>query len=135
MPTPHETVIDLEKRFWQAIVDEDSDAATAMLCEPSFMVSTHGTFKFDHEAYRKMAAEGPMVLTSYELSDMQVAFPNENTAVLAYHVKQTMAPRGQKSGKTEEANDTSTWIKDGDGWKCVMHTETPSMAADPKARH
>jgi hypothetical protein len=97
------------------------------------MVSSHGAFKFDHATYRKMAAEGPMVLKSYELSDMQVEFPNDNTAVLAYHVKQTMAPRGQKSGKTEEVNDTSTWIKDGDGWKCVMHTETPAMAA--KAKH
>jgi ketosteroid isomerase-like protein len=132
MPTPRETVIDLEKRFWQALVDEDSDAATEMLCEPALMVSSQGAFKFDHAAYRKMAAEGPMVLKSFELSDMQVEFPNESTAVLAYHVKQTMAPRGQKAGRTEEVHDTSTWIKDGDGWKCVMHTETP-MAA--KAKH
>jgi hypothetical protein len=29
-------------------------------------------------------------------------------------------------------HDTSTWIRAGDGWKCVMHTETP-MAA--KAKH
>lgn len=132
MPTPRETVIDLEKKFWQAIVDEDSDVATELLCEPAFMVSSHGAFKFDHAAYRKMAAEGSMVLTSFELSDMQVEFPNENTAVLAYHVKQTMSPRGQKSGKTEEVHDTSTWIRSGDDWKCVMHTETP-MAK--QARH
>lgn len=132
MSTPRDTVVDLEQRFWQALVDEDSDTATDLLCEPAFMVSSHGAFKFDHAAYRKMAAEGPMVLTSYELSDMQVEFPNENTAVVAYHVKQTLAPRGQKAGKTQEVNDTSTWIKDGASWKCVMHTETPSMAAKPK---
>ena len=26
----------------------------------------------------------------------------------------------------EEMNDTSTWVKDGNAWKCVMHTETPA---------
>ena len=33
-----------------------------------------------------------MVLTSFELSDMEVVFPNDTTAVLTYHVKQGIAP-------------------------------------------
>ena len=127
MSAPHDTLVALENRFWQSLVEEDSDTATELLCEPAFMVSSHGAFKFDHASYRKMATEGPMVLTSYELSDVQVAFPNENTAVLAYNVKQTMSPRGKKDGKTEIVHDTSTWIREGDSWKCAMHTETPAM--------
>jgi hypothetical protein len=27
---------------------------------------------------------------------------------------------------TQEMNDTSTWIRTLDGWKCVVHTETPA---------
>jgi len=128
MPTPSNTLIDLEKRFWQSLIDEDTDTALELLSEPSFMVSGHGAMKFDHAAYRKMAEQGPMVVTSYSLSKIDVAFPNDSTAVLTYHVKQEVAPRGQDGNgngkKVQEMNDTSTWIKQGDDWKCVMHTET-----------
>jgi hypothetical protein len=119
------TIIDLETKFWQSMVDNETDVALGMLAEPSLMVSSHGAMTFDHDKYRQMAEKGSTVLKSYELSDMQVIFPNENTAVATYHVKQTMAPRGQSDGgTTEEVNDSSTWVKTMDGWKCVVHTET-----------
>ena len=129
MPTPNETLIDLESRFWQSIRDQDTDTALDLLAEPALMVSSHGAMKFDHAGYRKMAEQGSMVLTEYELSKMDVVFPNDSTAVLTYHVKQTMAPRGESGGAVQEMNDTSTWIKDGDRWQCVMHTETPAEGA------
>lgn len=126
MPTPSKTLIELENKFWQAIVDQDADAATDLLTEPALMVSSHGTMKFDHDGYRQMAEKGSMVLQSFELSDMNVVFPNDSTAVLTYHVKQKMAKRGDSKGALQEMNDTSTWIKKGDRWQCVMHTETPA---------
>ena len=82
--------------------------------------------RFDHDAYRKMAEQGPQVLTSFELDDVEVTFPNDTTAIVTYRVKQVMAPRGQKDGEVQEMNDTSTWIMTTDGWQCVMHTETPA---------
>ena len=131
MPTSSKTLVELEKRFWQAIVDQDSNAAIEMLAEPSMMVNSHGAMKFDHDSYRQMAEKGPMVLESFELSEMNVTFPNESTAVLTYRVKQKTAPRGGKS-ELQEMNDTSTWIRSGDRWQCVLHTETPARA---KATH
>jgi ketosteroid isomerase-like protein len=128
MPTSSKTLIDLEKKFWQAIVDQDADAAVEMLTEPSLMVSSHGAMKFDHAGYRQMAEKGSMVLTSFELSDMNVVFPNDSTAILTYHVKQKMAKRGDSNGALQEMNDSSTWIKQGDRWQCVMHTESPAQA-------
>jgi hypothetical protein len=121
-----ENLIELEKRFWQSLVEQDSDTAIQLLAEPSLMVSEHGAMQFDHAGYRKMAEHGPKVLRSFEFSNMQVMFPNESTAVLTYHVKQEMAPRDQNDGVMQEMNDSSTWIKEGKFWKCVMHTETPA---------
>jgi len=129
MPTPSKTLIDLETRFWQSMVDQDTDAALEMLSEPALMVSSHGAMKFDHEGYRNMADKGPMVVTSYEFSNMEVVFPNDSTAVLTYRVKQGVAPRDKGARKVQEMNDTSTWIKSGDRWQCVMHTETPAAAS------
>lgn len=81
MATPSKTLIALETKFWQSMVDEDTDTAVKMLAEPAPMVSAHGAMKFDHDAYRRMAEQGSNVLTSFELSDMDVTFANDDTAI------------------------------------------------------
>jgi ketosteroid isomerase-like protein len=126
MASPRETIIDLENRFWQSMIDNDADTAVEMLTEPALMVSAHGAMQFDHAAYRQMAEKGPRVLTGFELSDVNVVFPNETTAIATYRVKQQVAGRGQNDGTIEEMNDTSTWIKADGAWKCAIHTETPA---------
>jgi hypothetical protein len=133
MPSTHKTLdktlIDMETRFWQSMVDQDTDTAVAMLDEPALMVSAHGAMKFDRAGYRKMAEQGDRVLTAFELSDMEIVHPNASTAILTYRVKQAVAARGNgASATTEEMVDSSTWIKDKNDWRCVMHTETPAGA-------
>jgi hypothetical protein len=129
MTAPKQTLINLEKKFWQSMVDQEPDVATKMLTEPALMVSAHGSMKFDRAGYRKMAEQGQMVLTSFELSDVDVVFPNDTTAIVTYHVKQGVAKRGEGHKSTiQEMNDSSTWIRHGDDWQCVMHTETPAEA-------
>ena len=127
------TLVELETKFWQSMVDQDTDTTLSLLCEPAVMVSAHGAMKFDHDGYRKMAEQGTMVLTSFKLSDVEVVFPNEATAVLMYHVKQSMALRGKTESVTQEMTDSSTWVQDGKNWLCVMHTETPSESKAPTA--
>lgn len=125
MPTADSTLIALEKKFWQSMVDDDPDTAIGMLDEPALMVSSHGAMQFDREQYRKMAEDGPMVVKSFELSDMQVMYPNDDTAVLTYRVKQAIAGRedGAKAIEQEMA-DSSVWLRKDGEWRCVMHTET-----------
>lgn len=107
------------------MVEEDTDTALSLLNEPALMVSAHGSMKFDHAGYRNMAEHGMMVLKSFELRDVEVVFPNDETAVMTYRVRQTMSPRGKSESRTEEMADTSTWVRNAGQWLCVMHTETP----------
>ena len=125
MQNPSSTLIDLETRFWQSMVDHETDVALELLCEPALMVSSHGAMKFDHAGYRQMADHGSMVVNSFKLSDMEVVFPTTSTAILSYRVKQGVAPRGKGATIEQEMNDTSTWVKTDQGWRCAMHTETP----------
>ena len=135
MRTSTKTLVDLETKFWQSMVDQDTDTALSLLNEPALMVSSHGAMKFDHDGYRKMAEQGSMVLTSFELSDVEVVFPNDTTAILTYRVKQGTASRGKTKSTTREMADTSTWVQTGDeDWRCVMHTETP-IEQKPAPRH
>jgi len=125
MSTKEQDLVQLETRFWQSMVDQDSDTAVGLLSEPAVMVSSHGAMQFDHAGYRKMADQGTLIVKSFEFDDMQVVFPNASTAILTYSVRQGVAPRGKGATTIQEMNDSSTWIKTGNDWKCVMHTETP----------
>ena len=123
--TPQD-IIALEQRFWNSMVDEDTETALALLSEPSTMVSEHGAMQFDHAAYRKMAEQGAMVVKSYELRDMKVLFPREDLAILTYKVTQALAKRGEDETTEQEMTDSSVWSRQAGSWRCVMHTETPA---------
>ena len=123
-------LIALEKKFWQSMVREDTDAALSLLDQEALMVSSHGSMKFDHAQYRQMAQQGTMVLKDFHLGDIDVMQPVDDMAILTYRVKQSMAPRGKDGERTtEEMVDSSTWVRKEDHWQCVAHTETPLQAA------
>ena len=130
MTTPTKTLIELETKFWQSMVDQDADAALELLHDPALMASGHGAMKFDHAGYRKMAEQGAMVVTSFAFSDVEVMFPTATTAVMTYRVKQTVAARDGGKSTTEDMSDTSTWVHSGKRWQCVLHTES-QMEAKP----
>src|SRR5438045_9425104 len=125
MTTSASELIALEKKFWQTLVDNDTEAAVDMITEPSMMVSAYGTMKFDREAFRKMAKEGSMVVKSFELSDMNVLFPNDATAVVTYKAKQVIQERGKSASVKQAMADSSVWTRERGKWRCVIHTETP----------
>ena len=121
--TPSKQEIEqLERTFWQSMVDGRPELATQMLTEPAVMVSSHGPSKFDHAAYEKMARDDRQRLVDYAISGMDVVFPREDVAVANYRVKQTIEADG--CYVENDVFDTSTWIKVGDRWLCVMHTES-----------
>ncbi|MBX3622761.1 MAG: nuclear transport factor 2 family protein [Rhizobacter sp.] len=125
MQATNADLIRLEQRFWQALVEEDAETAVGLLDEPAMMVSTHGAMTFKHDDYRRMVKEGSMVIKSYELGDMDVVFPNDDTAVLTYRVRQDLAQRGSAERITQHMADASVWTRKAGQWRCVMHTETP----------
>lgn len=131
MQVDRNALFELERRFWQSMVDQNTETALGMLYEPAFMVSPHGSMKFDHAGYRQMAEHGSMVVKSYELSDMDATFPTGDAAILTYKVRQVLCPRGKAQEIEQHMADTSTWIREGGVWRCVMHTEAPAGAAAP----
>ena len=131
--TDTKTLINLETRFWQSMVDRDTDSALQLLHDPAMMASSHGAMKFDHAGYRKMAEHGSMVVTAFALSDIEVVFATETTAVLTYRVRQTVAARADvniEGSTVQDMSDTSTWVYVDERWQCVVHTES-QMDAKP----
>ena len=134
MTTHTKTLIDLETKFWQSMVDQNTDAALQLLHDPALMASSHGAMKFDHADYRKMAEKGSTIVTSFTLSDVEVMFAAEATAVLTYRVKQIVAPREGGQSTTQNMVDTSTWIYAEKRWQCILHTESQIEAVAKPAK-
>ena len=125
MGSAREEIIQLENRFWQSMVDHHTEVAIAMLDEPAVIVSGHGALQFDRATYRQMAQQDTMAIKAFELSNMNVLFPNENTAVVTYHARQTLTVRGQSAPLEQDMTDSSVWLRKDGRWLCAMHTETP----------
>ena len=115
-------IVDLETAFWQTMVDEDADKAMEMIADQCLITGPMGTMRSDPADYKRMAEQGDWELDRFEFSDVEVIFPAEDTAIIAYKVHQT----GTMKGQTMDLNcaDSTTWVRDGRDWKCALHTET-----------
>jgi hypothetical protein len=120
--TEKQTIIDLEKKFWDTMVSKDADTATEMMAKKSIVTGPQGVSEISRGDFSRMMEESKWTLASYKFSDIRVIFPNDSTAVIGYKVKQ----KGTMDGKPYdmEAADASTWTRSDGEWHCVMHSET-----------
>jgi ketosteroid isomerase-like protein len=122
MATNAQTIVDLETRFWQALVDKDAKLAKTMIANDCLITGPMGAMKVDPDKYESMAEDGKWRLDSFKFSDLNVIFPADDTAIVAYKVHQ----KGEMGGEAMDMQcaDSTTWVRDGEAWKCALHTET-----------
>ena len=122
MPMNKQTIVDLETRFWQSMVDKDAKLAKTLIADDCLITGPMGAMKLDPDKYEAMTEEGRWTLESFKLSDLNVIFPSDDTAIVAYKVRQ----KGEMDGKAMDLScaDSTTWVRDGRDWKCALHTET-----------
>lgn len=117
-----DTIKQLETRFWQSMVDKDPDTAMAMIADECLIAGPAGTMRIDPDQYAEMTREGQWTLKSFDFDDLEVVFPRDDVAVIAYKVHETGDMKGQRMDL--RCADTSTWVRQDGEWKCAMHTET-----------
>lgn len=124
---PKTEIQQLEREFWQALVERDVETSTRLLAPEALMVSAHGTMRFDPDQYAKMLTDPKHGLLDYELSDMDVLSAGDDIAIATYRARQKM----QMDGKVmdQDVVDSSTWVRMEDGWECVAHTESEASGA------
>ena len=122
MPMNKQTIVDLETRFWQSMVDKDAKLAKTLIADDCLITGPMGAMKLDPDKYEAMTEEGRWTLESFKLSDLNVIFPSDDTAIVAYKVRQ----KGEMDGKAMDLScaDSTTWVRDGGDWKCALHTES-----------
>ena len=122
MSADKQQIIDLETRFWQSMKDKDVATAQSLIADDCLITGPMGSMRVDPAKYAEMTRDGQWTLDSFEFKDVDVVFPNADTAVIAYKVHQT----GSMKGKPMDLNaaDSTVWARNGGEWKCALHTET-----------
>jgi Domain of unknown function (DUF4440) len=120
-PTRDE-IIDLEKSYWDAMKAKDGVRSSELSAKTSIVTGARGVMSIPKAKMGKMTEEGNWTLDSYEFSDIEVATPTPDVAIIAYTVKQKGTMNGKPSNM--RAADSSTWIRGPQGWECHAHSET-----------
>jgi hypothetical protein len=124
-------LLELEKRYWQALKDGDVDTATRLTDDPCIVTGAQGVEHLDRQTLAAMLKAAPYSLHRFELKDdAQVRLLRDDVAIVAYTVREELTVEGKPV--TLEAADTSTWVRRDGGWVCAMHTE--AIAGDPFGR-
>ena len=123
-------LVGLERKYWDAMISKDVDTAVRLSDDPCIITGAQGVSAISNEQYRKLMTDGKWELRSYDMSDVQARMIGEDTAVIAYKVREQLVVDGKPL--TLEANDSSTWVRRGGEWKCALHTE--AVAGDPFGR-
>ncbi len=120
--TTQKNIMELERQFWQAIVDMDVDTAISLLDKESVSVSGWGIHHFSPAEYKEMPSSGDARVTAFKFSEERVIFPTPDVAIAAYKADQSITV----SGKSQDmvVYDTTTWVRKNGTWVASVHTET-----------
>jgi ketosteroid isomerase-like protein len=129
--TMERELVDLERRYWQALKDKDVDAAIELTAEPCIVAGAQGVGQIDHRTYANMMENASWTIVDFDLGDdVRVQMLGDDTAVLAYTVHEELKVDGE--AVAFDAADTSTWVRRDGRWLCASHTE--SISGDPYGR-
>lgn len=121
----------LERSYWRALQERDSEMAAALSQDPCVVVGAQGVQELSADKLEALVSGASHELQAFTLEDMHLLVLAEGVAALIYKVSEDLVVDGEKL--TFEAFDSSVWIRRGDTWSCAMHTECP--AGDPFGRH
>jgi ketosteroid isomerase-like protein len=129
--TIEQELVDLERRYWQALKDKDVAAAVELTDEPCIVAGAQGVGLIDHPTYKSMMENATWAIVDFDIrDDVQVRLLGDETAILAYTVHEELTVDGEPV--TIAAADTSTWVRRDGRWLCAVHTE--SLTGDPFGR-
>jgi uncharacterized protein (TIGR02246 family) len=124
-------LLDLEKRYWQAMKDKDVDAAVRLTDDPCIITGAQGVGRIDRQAFTALMRASPYTLHRFEIKDdFQVRLLRDDVAIVAYQVHEELTVDGKPV--TLDAADSSVWVRRDGRWVCTLHTE--SVAGDPFGR-
>ena len=124
-------LVSLERRYWQALQDQDDDAALQLTDDPCIVAGAQGIASLDRRTMADMLKQGTWKLLSFKIDpDVKLRMIGDDVALLAYTVHEELTIDG--NAVKLQASDASTWVRRDGRWLCALHTE--AVAGDPFGR-
>ena len=124
-------LVSLERRYWQALQDQDDDAALKLTDDPCIVAGAQGIASLDRRTMADMLKQGTWKLLSFKIDpDVKLRMIGDDVALLAYTVHEELTIDG--NAVKLQASDASTWVRRDGRWLCALHTE--AVAGDPFGR-
>ena len=115
-------LVNLERQYWQALKDQDWDAALRLTDDPVIVVGASGVGKMDKKSIVAMMKNANYTLDAFEFDgDVKVRMLGDNVAVVAYKAHEELAVDGEPV--KHDVSDSSTWIRRRGRWLCALHSE------------
>jgi hypothetical protein len=123
-------ILALEREYWEAMITKEPAVATRLTADRSIVVGAQGVGVVSKQEIGSMVKSDKWKLRKFEFSDVKFNAMDEDTAIIAYAVKEDLEVDGKPL--TLEANDSSVWSRRKGSWECVLHTE--AVKGDPFGR-
>jgi len=124
-------LLGLERQYWQAVKDKDSETAARLSDDPCIITGAQGVRLIDNQTLAGLMNATPFTLHAFTIGDdAEVRLLGDDVAVLAYNVHEELTVDGKPV--TLDAAEASTWVRRGGRWVCALHSE--SLKGDPFGR-
>ncbi len=124
-------LVNLERRYWNALKQKDNRTATALSDEPCIIVGAQGVGELSRAQLGGMLEQANYEIKNFDIADVKSHKVSDDVVVLAYKVKEALTVEGEQVDL--DAYDSSVWVRRNGNWVCALHTESP--AGDPFGRH
>jgi hypothetical protein len=114
-------ITDLEKSAWESYKNKQTEAFLQLMSDDYCGAYADGLKTLDME----VAGMAKTDLRDYSLADVKVVFPSTDVAVITY--KTTMQETSEGKDMSGTYNSTSVWVKKGEKWLGVFHTEVKAQ--------
>ncbi|MEP6688583.1 MAG: nuclear transport factor 2 family protein, partial [Gemmatimonadales bacterium] len=112
-------LLELERRFWQALQDQDVDTAAALTDEPCILTGAQGVSAINRRTFAAMMKAPTWKIDRFEIKEgAQVRLLGENVAIVAYEVHEELTVDGKPVAF--DAADASTWVRRDGRWLCAL---------------
>src|SRR5215471_14185901 len=117
-----EELMALERKYWQALKDEDAETVARLSDDPCLITGAYGVGQLDRATLSTMVRDAAYKLDAFLLINPVVRRITDDVAVLAYQVYEELTVNG--TALTLDAADSSTWVRRDGRWLCAVHTES-----------
>jgi len=123
-------VMTLERQFWQAMKDRDSETAMRLTDDSCILAGPQGVSEVSRDQFPAMIERPGYTLRDFQLKDAHVRMIGEDVALVGYQAHEELTVDGKPVSL--DAVEASTWVRRNGQWVCALHTE--ALSGDPFGR-